>query len=185
MSGAEWIGIAIRSIPLIGKAGRWLLERGLEVTIHPPAYPIMGQSLHTEPKFILAVEPSTDPAATQVKPYVYSLFRLRLINHRTDRPERVIAAQVVLKQRRWWCWHETLFELPLLDDSGETGKPVEVQLQPMSAPLEIDCKALGDIPNLAEWSRARRIEEWLVLDMVGPIRRVERCIHTFERRPAN
>jgi len=182
MSGVEWIGVALRALPLIGKAGSWLLERGMEVTIHPHTHPASGVPMKDAPTFILAIEPPTDPATVRLNPYSYSVFRLRLVNHRTDRQERVIAARIALKCRRWMFWRRTLFTLPV-NDAGRSGsKPVTALLSAMSAPVEIECKAFADITNLPEWGDVRRVEEWLVLDMVGPIRRIERRIHTFERR---
>ncbi len=147
----------------------------MEMTVLGWRHPGSGQ-YDAAPMLQLAIEPPLPDEGPGMRPWVYMRFTLRLVNHRTDRKERVIGGSVALKRRRLLLWRKTLQEVPLLIDEVAI---TDIELPPMSSAIEVDCHASGNVNDSEAWPS--RIEAWIVLDMVGPIRRFERRIETFTR----
>ena len=177
---AFW-GYLLDATPIARTGWRWLLERQMEIGILPAKW-MAGR----DEKISLAI--GIEPDATgrpAPHPYIHALFGLQLINHRTDRKERVLAVDLAFKRHRAWLWRKTFLAIPVCyRESGGDLRPIEnVELEPQSAPVELQCRvehAVSDgsvrvdmFPN--------RFEIWLVLRMVGPLRRTERRFQVVDR----
>lgn len=103
---------------------------------------------------------------------VYALLDLRLINHRTDRPERIIGCWVELRRHHLLLWHRTLAKIPVLTNSPtdwELKYPIkDIHLEPMGKPQDYVINILGDLQGFA---MPKRSELVLVFKMVGPVRK--------------
>lgn len=109
--------------------------------------------------------------------HIYARFRLRLVNHGTSWPLRVIGCSLVLKKPHWGLWSKRLVEVPALN--GITAEPIDLFVPPFSPPTEVDVQA-DALMNLGELPRWFHVA--IVLDTVGPMRRIERRL-PFEIRP--
>ena len=92
-------------------------------------------------------------------------FSLRLVNHRVDRPEVIIGARLRLKRKRMVFWSQTLSVIPINDERFKY-----LRLEPQSKPEEIAIDVAGDIPAILPKVTYLVLE----LEMVGPVRRMER-----------
>ena len=175
------LGVGLDGIPFVHTVWRWLLERQLEVDLRE--FEWRGGDKE-KLNFTVTIEPN-EPGAVPWRPHFYIRFALRMVNHRTDRLERVIGARFVIKKRRLYFWRKDVAEIAVLQvGAGQLhGPPItDLMIEAMSAPVEIRCVAdealdedISDrIPTLSEI--------WLVLDMVGPIRRWERNVQMLHRK---
>ena len=118
----------------------------------------------------------TDPKPTytpmpDAHPAFVASFRLRLVNHRTDRKERIVGGAIVIKKTRLRFWKRDLLSIPAhLSTYGISLDNLE--LDPQSRPLELD---VYTIVQQIEYSQAMlQGRLFLVLNLVGPIRRIVR-----------
>ena len=116
---------------------------------------------------------------------MYGDFALRLINHRTDRKERIIGVWLAIKKRHWLLWHKTIARVPVCQRLRSPGEPPPIRnvvLEPLSAPTEIQCRTYDILSDDVPERVPPKSELWLILDMVGPVRRVERKVEDLIRR---
>ena len=103
---------------------------------------------------------------------VSAILNLRLINHRSDRPERIIGCQAELKKRHLFFWRRTLAVIQV-DTPSSTLLGVSVPinnifLEPMGEPQTLVIHIHGPLENI---KMPRRSELVLVFQMVGPMRK--------------
>ena len=163
----EAIGLALSYLPVIGWLGRKILERDMDVQMvdHP-----VGST-----KIDKFIQVGYDEGNRRLS--VSTFFGLRLVNHRTDRIERVIGCSLELRYRRWLVRKRTLRTIPVRVGHDDRDWQ-EVELPKQSSPTTIPLKSI-------EWFEdapppPRRYKLVLVLDMVGPVRRVERTMEKFK-----
>lgn len=169
MGIAEIIGTFFDGVPVLRTIWRKMWERGMEVSIEP-------------------LSPYVIQWGTLV-PAIYARMRLTFTNHRSDRPERIINCRVELKKRHLLLWKRTLLSIPvhlLASSPADVGPEreltkdsiLDLKIEPVSPPVSIDIFANGpSLTNgLPKWS-----ELVLILDIVGPIRRMERTIQRVRR----
>jgi hypothetical protein len=106
-------------------------------------------------------------------------FALRLVNNSTRRKERIIGASLVIKARRRWLWHNDIITCPVyhMDEWGRKGDEIkDVQIEAMGPVCLLPC-IVNKVPD--DLKLPIKSEIWLRLDMVGPIRRLERRLDTL------
>ena len=150
------------AIPLIRRGWRWLLERNMEVRVKAH-FEDMG-----DPYGVIAPNLETGRLGG-----VYALLDLRLVNHRTDRPERIIECWAELRKRRLFLWRRTLAKIPVLTYSPNSRNPLDspikdIYLEPMGKPKTHVISIAG---NFQDIEMPRRSELVLVFRMVGPMRK--------------
>jgi len=103
---------------------------------------------------------------------VFALLDLQLINHSTDRPERIIGCWAELRKRHLLLWRRTLAKIPIKTQSPTDYKleyPVkDIYLEPMGKP---QIHVINIIGSFQDFEMPRRAELVMVLKMVGPMRR--------------
>src|SRR5438876_173868 len=77
-------------IPLLRDGWRWIWERRLEVSWGPPVW--RDDRRDPDMKITLGIE-DTPGLTANFAPFLLSHFTLRLVNHRTDRMERIIGGR--------------------------------------------------------------------------------------------
>jgi hypothetical protein len=164
-------------IPPLRALWRNVVERKLEVEIKGTEF--LGKQ--RPPEFSVALEDS--PGLIPSLPALIAAdFALLLLNHRPDRPERLRRAWLEVKRRRWWFWRSTMIRVPVLQRTTQQDLPVgDVLLEPMGSPVEVSCRVMGFLDSSLKRTVPRRSELWLVLDMVGPIRKIQRKIDDLVR----
>jgi hypothetical protein len=177
------IGWLLEGIPLIRSVWRRMRERQMEISV---VGPIRSAGVPEELEFTLAIEET--PEFADFKPSLFTVFTLRLINHRTDRMERISGAYVSIKKRRLLLWRKTLARAPVhLRGSTDLLGPLvtDIPLEPLSAPKQVQCVVQEKFQESLRQQLPQRFELWLELDMVGPVRRVKRKIDDGVRKMAN
>ena len=106
---------------------------------------------------------------------------LRMVNHRTDRPEHIVGCSVELKRRYLLLWHKTIVNIPVRVNHDKTPWK-EVFLEPMSRSHTVALNALSAFTNI---ELPKRSDLFIVLDLVGPIKKMERLLQHIERGPAS
>ena len=180
----SWLGPAFDAIPIVRTGWRWALERGVEVAVLPANW---SSGRDDRISLQVAIEPSDDSTRFSFLPFIHMLFSLRLTNHRTDRKERIIGVDLAFKKRRAWFWHKTLISVPVCERaaSGKLRPITNLELEPMSAPLEWQCRVEHTFDREEDRNIfPQRFEIWLVMNMVGPVRRMERVVEVMHRRGA-
>lgn len=157
------ISFSLEGLPLLRTLWRWMMERGFEIQINP-----QGQYELRDPN-------------EEVPSWMYGRMNLVLINHRTDRLERVIGAQVLLKRRAFWLWHRTIISTPLRLVVGTSRRAItNIEMKAVSEPYAAEV-SFEDSPDAEQFGR--RMDVILELQMVGPIRRIERRLASFTNKP--
>lgn len=180
MDFAAFIGIFFDSVPFVRNAWRWLWERRMDVEVREFVWRDGGRE---ELEYRVDIEES-EPGDIPWKPHFFALFTLYLLNNRTDWKERVIGAWIEIKKRRLYFWRKTLARLPILEvGQGQLhGPPIkDIELEPLSAPIETRCVAEQSLDESLRTALPRLSELWLVLDMVGPVRKLERKLQDTHR----
>ena len=180
----EAIGAFLDGFPLIRGIWRRLRERQMEVEFHSPNSEL--------PSFNPRVE-NDDPIVSvgvhPANPHIYAWLNLAIVNHRTDRPERVQSIELHLKKRRLWFWRSTIATADVLEHSYSAGardfQTVPLRdwlIDPLSARQTKGIMAEGKIP-IHPKSLPRRM--WLVLHfrMVGPMRHMTRELKDISHDP--
>jgi hypothetical protein len=154
------------TLPLIRRIWRWLLERNMEI-IAKPRYDDIGYSIYA-------------PDLTKgLSGHVSAIIDLTLINHRTDRQERIIGCWGELRKRRWLFWRTTLAKISVDTNSADDWHlkyPItNLVLDPMGQPYQCSAQLSGELSGfkMPRWS-----ELVLVFKMVGPMRRKEHRLDT-------
>ncbi len=90
------------------------------------------QSEWPEPKPTISVSVGHDRS-------VYVLCDFVFINHRTNRKERIVGAELHLKRRHLLFWKKTLFKAPITRYSTHNDRTPfgELELEPMSRPTPV------------------------------------------------
>ena len=157
-------------VPLIRKFMRWLLERQMEVMISP----------HFEDSKPYSVS----VIAGQRRVGVAAWLDLQFINHRTDRPERIIGCWAELRQNRALFWKRTLGVVPvkvMISPTLKHDTPItDIVLAPMCKPQTHVIQILGDLKG---FQMPRKSELVIVFRMVGPIRKCVRRLTTVRHNP--
>ena len=109
---------------------------------------------------------------------------LRLINHRTDRPERVIGCWAELRRNRALFWKKTLAKIPITVVASPTLKrdmPInDILLPPMDKPQTHVIRILEDLQG---FQMPRKSELVIVFRMIGPMRRYVRRLTKIKLEP--
>lgn len=154
-----WILNILNIIPLIRDLLNWILERRLEVEVTP----------HWEDMSFGVSAPNQIPG---FRGGVSAYLDLKLINHSSKRPERIIACWAELRKRRLVFWRRTLSVIPVemqSPDDWQVDIPIsDIYLPPLSAPQTYFIKVVGDFEN---FEMPRKSELVLILRMVGQIRK--------------
>ncbi len=102
MGIAEGFGAFLNGLPLVRCLWRWLWERRLEIEFHSPIshLPSFGPNEDDTPILTVHIRPAN--------PHIHAWLNLTVVNHRTDRPERIQSVELHLKKRRLWFWRETI-----------------------------------------------------------------------------
>lgn len=151
----------------------------MEVTILPPLW---AQGRDDAITHQVAIEDQPAHPSAQLH------FAVRFANHRGDRRERVVGARVEFKKRRLWLWRKTITSIQVWERTQRQsgGPPItDLAIEPMAAPVEAQCIAEGDFDSDMLRAFPRLFDARLVLDMLGPIRRLERQIMDFKRPGAS
>ena len=157
---AAFIGAVFDAVPLLRWAWRSLLERQMEVQIQ-----------------LTSEEYDVQYGENAI---IFATIRLRLVNHRTDRKERITGACAALKTRFLWFWRRTIVTVPV---TARVGPSLEdLLLEPQCSPVQLEAWIDGPTGNA---KLERTMELWLVLDMVGPIRKLERKLTTVKHQPSS
>lgn len=175
------LGVALEVIPAVRDAWRWLLERELEVGLREFEW---QDGEKDELKFRVNIE-EPEPGGPPWRPHFYVLFTLRIVNHRTDRLERVIGARLVIKKRRLFFWRKDIAEVQVLHvgDGQLHGPPIaDLPIEALSAPVEVRCIVDETLDEDIRQRLPTLSEIWLVFDLVGPLRRWERNVQMLFRR---
>lgn len=181
---AQAIGYLSDGTPIVRSVWRWVLERQLDMEILPQLWPggRDGEIVH-----VVAIE--RDDQRGALNPFIVLHFALRFVNHRSDRKERVIGAHVVFKKKRLWLWKKEILRIPICKrpEPRQEIEPISnIEIEPMSAPLEIQMYAeSGPLEPAVRDLFPGRFNAYVVLDMVGPMRRLERFMMDFKRPSAN
>lgn len=174
------IGLFFDSVPILRSVWRAVLERQLSVEVLPQHF-----SSGRDDKIIYLVAIERDDERGPERSFIAIRFALRFINNRTDRKERIIGAYVVMKKRRLWLWKKEILRFPVCERPAPPGDmlPISnIELEPMSAPLEIRCEAeSGSLDPSVRDDFPARFSAFLELDMVGPMRRLTRFMQDFNR----
>ncbi|MEX0800725.1 MAG: hypothetical protein WD379_05875 [Dehalococcoidia bacterium] len=181
MSVAAIIGLLFDGVPLLRRAWRWLLERQMEVALLAPMW---RSGRDPDMTLQVAIEAPADDQI-EMRASIFAHFAMRLVNHRPDRKERIVGAKLALKKHWIILWRRTLVEIPVHQrGQGQLLGPIisDIELEPISSPVEIQCVAQETLDQSLRERLPKRFEMWLVLDMVGPIRKLQRKILPFERR---
>ena len=96
---------------------------------------------------------------------------LKLINHRTDRLERIIGSWIELRQRHMILWNRTLAKVPFAveSQSDSTPKPItDINLPQMGAPQTYLVEAAE---GFGDFKMPKKSELVIVFKMVGPMRK--------------
>ncbi len=146
----------LQGVPLARTIARSIRERGLEVKVEAGSDYVIQYG---------------DPTS-KWPPAIYADLRITLTNHRTDRPERIIGCHLELKRKVLFLWSRTILSVLLRNRVGNADK-FDIELPAMSSPTSIEVVAFG--PGLASKESAPKYSDlMLVLQLVGPIRRMER-----------
>ncbi len=162
-------------VPFLRGVWRYLLERKMQVEIAgwfpdmEPIYSVWVFYDNGQGKVWLVEHPS-----------ISAMFKLTLINHRTDRKERLIGARVILEKRvlfRRLIMATAPLELRLGGDSSPF--PKDILFEPQSAPHVYTVQADGSIIHpVATFPRRSKLV--LEMDFVGPMRKVRRTLTTIK-----
>jgi len=102
--------------------------------------------------------------------YVQAYLDLQLINHRTDRPERIIECWAELRKNYFLFWNKTLAQIPVTIPSGHSYKdePItDILLEPLGKPKELVIRIGGTCKAILP----KKSQLVSVFKMLGPIRR--------------
>ena len=178
------IGILFSTIPRIRTAWRWLLERGMEISVqHPHSHPLGNSPFpHWEdqkPLYTVFVGEN---------PYIYLWGDIVLINHRNDRKERIIGCSLHLKKKRWLFWDKTITSAEVKERIQRGGTSPQyksinnVELPPVSAPQVLTVEANAPI-QVAVTTLPKKMSLVLEFQMVGPIRRMRHLLSPISHNP--
>ncbi len=153
-----------------------MLERNMEVKVQ-------GISSQLDPN-IKDKKPVIDVRNIRTqKPSILLLGTIILINHRTDRKERILGCNLVLKVCCWRFWNKTVLETPIYIYHGSVSRRDKllenVELEPMSSPVKLDITAIGSSDKPIKNLGKKKMKLFLKFRMVGPMRRKEILLGTF------
>lgn len=180
----EVMWLCLDASPLIRRVWRWLLERGMEISIqHPHSHPL-GKSPFSnwkdgEPLYTVYVGEN---------PYIYLWGDIVLTNHRNDRKERITGCSLHLKKRHRLFWDKTITSAEVKESiphgrSVPQYKPInDIELLPMSAPLVLTVKAEAPI-QVPVKTLPKKMKLVLEFRMVGPIRRMRYTFLSISHNP--
>ncbi|MCH8008133.1 MAG: hypothetical protein IIC91_04655 [Chloroflexi bacterium] len=116
-------------------------------------------------------------------PVIHVKLRLTFINHRTDRRERIIGANLLLKRRHLLLWKRTVATVPMRAYEGNVyaQRDWNIDLEPTSSPITIEAEAIGQGLIEGKQKIPKRMKLFISFDMVGPIRRLERKLIDVKR----
>ena len=175
------VGVILDSTPVARRLWRWILERNMEVELHSANHRLTRTGLHFPddgPHFVIHDD--------QKEPDMYAWFDVVLINHRTDRHERIRDGAILL-QRRWLgFWRRTIAIAPLVVGIGGDSPPgvgeriQDIELRPISSPITLTCQAFTHIA-LPKVFWPNRLEVVLEFRMIGPMRRYRHVIQQWSK----
>ena len=178
----DGFGAFLNGLPLVRCLWRWLWERQMEIGFHSPIshLPSFGPDEDDTPILTVHVHAAN--------PHIHTWMNLTVVNHRTDRPERIQSIELHLKKRRLWLWRETIAQTVASEHTHTaSGFPQDVPftdwlIEPMSARQTRSIWADGPIPihphALPPW-----MELVLHFKMVGPMRHMTRTLRVYKHDP--
>lgn len=156
------LSTVLELLPYVRDVWRRFVERGLEITIEPRS-----------PYHLMSLATAGDLGAPW---WLRGTMLMSAVNHRSDRLERVIGAHVDWRARRLKLWRRTIARVRVYIDQAPGREEVaDIELPPMSKRHEVKL-IFDDNVNLAEHGLPAWSELVLALDLVGPIRKVERSL---------
>lgn len=151
----EYIGVFFDATPIIRRLWRWLIERNMEVEIKP-------HFKDTKTYSIAAPYPAKNLAGG-----VHSYLDLTIINHNTQRPERIIECWGEIRKNRWLFWKRTLARVDV-ESVPDNKKISNVLLESLGEPKHLTICLSA---TLSGFKLPRKSELVLIFRMVGPIRK--------------
>ena len=155
----SFLGMVCDATPGVKILWRWMVERPMEIStklVPERCYVTHGKhgSFHAR-------------------------FQLRLVNHSTSTPQRIVGCHVNLKRSHCLFWRKTITSALVMTEHPD--RPItDILLQPLSSPLEMDVWVHGNTGDIALPHKSWLV---LVLDMVGPIRKIERELSRVVHEP--
>ena len=168
----SFILTCIETIPYVGKAFRRCLERDMQVEIagwFPDMEPILTASI--------LYKDSEGRLWIIDNPNIYGQFKLVVVNHRTDRPERILDAWLLLEKKRFLFWRRVMARavVKVHGVHGEDQPFENILLEPQSGRQEYVLVADGPITHPID-AFPRRSQLVLQLNLSGPLRRIRRTV---------
>ena len=186
MGIAEAIAAFLDGLPFVRGLWRRLRERRMEVEFHSP-----NSNLPSFNPRVEADDPITTVGVHPANPHIYAWLNLTIVNHRTDRPERIQNIELHLKKRRLLFWRSTIATADVVEHFYSAGSrdfqsvPLHDWLvDPLSARQTKSVMAEAKIP-IHPKSLPRKM--WLVLHfkMVGSMRHMDRTLREATHDPKN
>lgn len=158
-----WCIVALVTLPKLGIFS--VKNKNLEIGINPSKY------LDDSPFYSIAPGHS-----------ITAIFGLVLLNHSTEQKANIASAHLILRTRKWVIGKTNLFSVPLEIQSHPNDYPLkDIVLEPQSKTEELPISVHGLIPVISSFPR--KSELVLVLEMVGPTRRVEHILEKIKHDP--
>jgi hypothetical protein len=125
------LGLVLDGLPLTRTVWRWLLERQMEVRVEPLTDYVIQYAVPDERNKIPDI------------PVIHVNLRLTFINHRTDRHERIIDCNLLLKHRHLILWRRTFATVPMRAYASNryAHRDWNIDLAPTSSPFTIEAEA--------------------------------------------
>ena len=113
-----------------------------------------------------------------------AIFKLEIVNHNTSYKLNIKSIQIALQTRRWFGRKQVLFSVPLEELATQGNHEVrDIVIEPQAKPIELHILTTKGIPVIRHFPRKSRL--MLVLELVGPVRRVEYKLHDLRHDPKN
>ena len=163
-------------VPIIRDVVRWLFGPKVQVQVGP-YYPDLGNPYSV----VLPGTPMAEGSSVLVEyGSIYAFLSLRLINHRTDRAERIIGCWVELRRRKLHFWWTRLVTAEAyVQQPGGQRNPLHQLLEPLGAPVTIPLEVRGTFDKTINVPKMSYLV--LVLETVGPVRKLEHVLTTVTK----
>ena len=160
---AAWLEVLFSALALFPPIRRLIWGCLMDVTVMPrsPSAPFIVQRAE--------------------KGITWAQVELELVNRNPGRKERIIGFRAMFKKRfLLWCRSAGMVPVYLHMDYDETAASVNIELEPTSPRLNLSLDVHGPTPKPYPSKRAKL---FLILDMAGPMRRMERELKPLRFNP--